>query len=188
MARILGIAGSLRELSYNRFLLRSAHSLLPEGSSLSIGDISQIPLYNQDLEDSLGLPASVTSLKEQIAKSGALLLVTPEYNQSIPGVMKNAIDWCSRPPSDIARVFLGKPVAIMGATPGRAGTRLAQTSWLPIFRALGLNPCLRHQLYIDNASKIFDKEGILIDEKIKERIEHFLADFVDFINRLNVRA
>src|SRR5690606_31977149 len=122
MTTIIGIAGSLRTGSYNRALLAAAAEVAPAGLEVEIASIAGIPLYNADVEKEHGVPEPAQALKERIARAQGLLLVTPEYNNSIPGVFKNALDWLTRPPKDIARVFGDKPVAIMGATPGRGGT------------------------------------------------------------------
>lgn len=175
MVTLFGIAGSIRKDSINAALLRAAAGLVPPGTQLEIGSIAGIPLYNGDSEAANGLPEAVTALKERIAAADGLVLVTPEYNQSIPGVFKNAIDWLSRPASDIERVFGSKPVALLGASPGAGGTRAAQSAWLPVFRALGLRPWFGKQLYVAGANKVFDAEGMLVDEKIKS----LLKDFVD---------
>jgi NAD(P)H-dependent FMN reductase len=110
------------------------------------------------------------------------LLVTPEYNNSMPGVFKNVIDWLSRPDSDIERVFGNKPVALMGATPGMGGTRLAQSAWLPVLRALGTRAWAGDQLYVARAGQVFDAEGQLVDEKVRKRLAEFMAGFVAFVN------
>ena len=137
MIRIIGISGSLRRNSYNTNLLRTAQQLLAADAELTLASIADIPLYNADHEAQLGVPAPVAALKDTIAGADALLISTPEYNNSIPGVAKNAIDWLSRPAADIPRVFGGLPVAIMGASTGRFGTVLAQNAWLPVVRTLG---------------------------------------------------
>jgi len=137
MTQLVGLSGSLRRQSFNSGLLRAARDVLPSSASLEIADISDIPLYNADIEQATGIPDSVTALKEAIASADGLLFATPEYNNGIPGVFKNAIDWASRPPADIPRVFAGKPVAIIGASPGGFGTILAQNAWLPVLRTLG---------------------------------------------------
>ena len=137
MLTMIGLSGSLRQGSLNSSLLRAAAELVPEDVALSIATIRGIPLYDGDLEAAEGIPAAVAALKDRIAGSDALLLATPEYNNSIPGVMKNAIDWLSRPAADTRRVFGGKPVALIGASPGGFGTILSQNAWLPVLRTLG---------------------------------------------------
>ena len=182
MTRLIGIAGSLRKGSYNAALLRAAAQLAPAGTKVEIASIAGIPLYDGDLEREKGIPAPVTALKDQIAAADGLLLVTPEYNNSMPGVFKNAIDWLSRPDEDIDRVFGNKPVAIMGATPGRGGTRLAQNAWLPVLRTLGTRAWFGEQLYVAGAGQVFDGDGKLVDEKVKKLLSAFMAGFVAFVN------
>lgn len=182
MAKLIGIAGSLRKGSYNVALLRAVAGLAPAGVDVEIASIAGIPLYDGDLESEQGIPQAVAVLKDKIAAADGLLLVTPEYNSSMPGVFKNAIDWLSRPASDIDRVFGNKPVAIMGATPGRAGTRLAQNAWLPVLRALGTRAWFGEQLYVAGAAEAFDAEGRLVDATIKKLLWKFMAGFADFVN------
>src|SRR5436190_23505652 len=121
MLRIVGISGSLRSASFNAALLRAAAQECPPGASIEIESIRGIPLYDGDVEAAEGLPARVAELKERVASADGLLLVTPEYNNSIPGVFKNAIDWLTRPANDVPRVFGGRPVGLIGASPGRFG-------------------------------------------------------------------
>jgi NAD(P)H-dependent FMN reductase len=139
---ILGIAGSLRRGSYNAALLRALRELAPGSVSFEEASIRGIPIYDGDVEAESGLPEPVRALKERIASVDGLVLVTPEYNNSIPGPFKNAIDWLSRPPADIRRVFGGRAVALCGATLGGGGTNLAQVAWLPVLRVLGVRPWL----------------------------------------------
>lgn len=182
MTTIVGIAGSLRANSYNAALLRAAAKLLPNETSLEIGTIKGIPLYDGDIESSEGIPQAVTALKERIAMSDGLLLVTPEYNNGIPGVFKNAIDWLSRPPADIPRVFGNRPVAIIGASPGGFGTILAQNAWLPVLRTLGTQPWYGGRLLVSRASSVFNDAGELVDEKMKAQLQQFIHGFTEFVN------
>ncbi|MFI5305574.1 MAG: NADPH-dependent FMN reductase [Nitrospiria bacterium] len=181
MQNIIGISGSLRKGSYNTALLRAAAEQAAPSTKVEIVSIDEIPLYNGDLEEDQGLPSAVRTIKDQIAAADGLLLVTPEYNNSIPGVLKNAIDWLSRPGSDIERVFGNKAVALMGATPGRGGTRLAQVAWLPVLRTLGTRTWSGEQLYIAAAGQVFDSAGRLTDEKIKKLLREFMEGFSRFI-------
>ncbi len=179
MAKIIGIAGSLRSASLNAALLRAAAEAMPDGSTLEIASIRGIPLYDGDVEAQEGIPSVVELLKDRIAASDGLLLVTPEYNNSIPGVFKNAIDWLSRPPADIGRVFGGRPVAVIGASPGGFGTILAQDAWLPVLRTLGTQPWFGGRLQVSRAGSVFDQTGALVDEKIRLQLQQFLRGFVE---------
>ena len=181
MARIVGIAGSVRTGSFNAALLRAAAVAAPAGTEVEIWSIADIPLYNGDIESERGIPAPVARLKESIAQADGLLLVTPEYNNGIPGVFKNAIDWLTRPPKDIARVFGDKPVALMGATPGMGGTRFAQIAWLPVLRTLGTRAWNGKQLYVAGAGQVFDAAGTLVDEPVRKRLAEFMAGFAAFV-------
>lgn len=183
MTTILGISGSLRRGSFNSSLLRAAAELAPQGASIEVASIRDIPLYDGDLEAESGIPEAVRALKDRVAGAGGLLLVTPEYNNSIPGVFKNAIDWLSRPSTDINRVFHDRPVALVGATLGGGGTMLAQAAWLPVLRTLGTRPWFGPRLMVSGASKAFDAEGHLTDEGIKKQLQAFVAGFVEFIQR-----
>ena len=136
MTRILGLSGSLRKGSFNTALLRAAAALMPAGASLDVVTLHGIPLYDGDAEARDGIPAAVTALKQRIVDSDALLIATPEYNNGMPGVLKNGIDWLSRPPADIARVFGQRHVAVIGASPGGFGTIVAQRLAAGVARAL----------------------------------------------------
>lgn len=180
MASIVGIAGSLRTGSFNAALLRAAVELMPDGSSLDIATIKGIPLYDGDVEANEGIPQTVTALKNRIAAGDGLLLVTPEYNNSMPGVFKNAIDWLSRPSSDIPRVFGNRPVAIIGASPGGFGTILAQNAWLPVIRTLGMRPWFGMRLLVSRAGSVFNEAGEILDDKMKDQLRQFVHGFVEF--------
>ncbi|MFL5289680.1 MAG: NADPH-dependent FMN reductase, partial [Rhodopila sp.] len=173
--------GSLRSGSYNTALLHAATRLIPEGATLEVATIRDIPLYDGDLEAKEGIPAPVAALKDQIAAADGLLLATPEYNNSLPGVFKNAIDWLSRPPSDIGRVFGGRPVAVIGASPGGFGTSLAQNAWLPVLRTLGTVPWFGGRLMVSRAQGVFDAAGALTDATVEGQFRKFLEGFVAFI-------
>jgi NAD(P)H-dependent FMN reductase len=184
MTTILGISGALRRGSYNAALLRAAVELAPPTLSIEIASIREVPLYDGDVEAEHGIPEPVRALKDRVAAADGLLLVTPEYNNSIPGVMKNAIDWMSRPPKDIPRVFGGKPVALMGATPGHGGTILSQAAWLPVLRTLGTLLWSGSRVHVSGAAKVFDADGRLADDTVRATLTKFLAGFADFVGRV----
>lgn len=188
MTRLIGLSGSLRQASYNAALLRSAAAMMPAGSELLVETIRGIPLYDADLEASEGLPEKVTALKDAIAAADGLLLVTPEYNNSIPGVFKNAIDWLSRPADDIKRVFGGKPVGLIGASQGGFGTILSQNAWLPVLRYLGASQWNGGHLLVSKAQTVFDQDGTLADQKIEEQLRKYLEGLVAFASRPKASA
>jgi NAD(P)H-dependent FMN reductase len=181
MVKLLGISGSLRKGSFNTSLLRAAAGLIGEGVSLEAATIHGIPLYDADLEAAEGIPAAVQALKAQVLACDGLLLATPEYNNGIPGVFKNAIDWLSRPDSEIAQVFGGRPVAVIGASPGGFGTILAQSAWLPVLRTLRTRPWHGGRLMVSRAGKAFDEHGALVDEAVRKQLAEFLAGFARFV-------
>lgn len=181
MVTLIGISGSLRRGSYNTAVLRAAASMMPPESELRIESIAAIPLYDGDAEAAAGIPEPVARLKEAIAGADGLLLVTPEYNNSIPGVAKNAFDWLSRPPADIARVFGGKPVALAGASPGGLGTVLAQNAWLPVFRTLGANLWPAGRLLVSRAASVIDADGEITDAAVRDSLAKFILGFVDYV-------
>jgi NAD(P)H-dependent FMN reductase len=183
MTVIVGISGSTRRGSFNSALLRAAAAAMPQGAELRMESIAGIPLYNGDLEAEQGIPAPVARLKDAIAAADGLLLVTPEYNNSIPGVAKNAIDWLSRPPADVRRVFRGKPVAIAGASPGGFGTVLSQNAWLPVFKTLGAELWSGGRLLVSRAGSVFDAHGNLTDPAVAESLKKFLEGFAAFARK-----
>jgi len=180
MTKILGISGSLRARSFNSALLRSAAGSMPEGAELQIGSIKGIPLYDGDIEETEGIPPAVAELKERIMQADGLLLVTPEYNNSIPGVFKNAIDWLSRPPADIPHVFGNRPVALVGASQGGFGTVLSQNAWLPVLRTLRMHYWSGGRLLVSRASTRFDESGELVDDALRTQLAEFMRGFVAF--------
>jgi len=180
MARIVGVTGSLRAKSFNTGLLNAARELAPAEVTFEIATIRGIPLYDGDLEAAEGIPPAVTALKDAIARADGLLIVTPEYNNGMPGVFKNAIDWASRPAADIERVFGGKAVAMIGASPGNFGTILAQNHWLPVLRALGTRLWTGGRLMVSRAGTMFDAEGRLTDEATRKRLQGLVAGFGAF--------
>ncbi|HKQ25727.1 MAG TPA: NAD(P)H-dependent oxidoreductase [Burkholderiales bacterium] len=171
--KILGIAGSIRKASFNKAALRAAQKLVPQGASIEIFDIDGLPGFNQDEEKNP--PAKVIELKAKIRAADAILFVTPEYNYSIPGVLKNAIDWASRPYGDSA--WKGKPVAVMGASVGVIGTARAQYHLRQVFVFLDMDALNQPEVMI-NASKSFDDQGNLTDQQTKELMGKLLANLV----------
>ncbi|MEX1109656.1 MAG: NADPH-dependent FMN reductase [Dongiaceae bacterium] len=180
MTKLVGISGSLRAGSYNTSLLRAAVALAPAGVDFAIGTIRGIPIYDGDVETNEGIPATATALKELIAGADGVLLVTPEYNNSIPGAFKNAIDWTTRPAADIARVWRGRPVAMIGASQGNFGTILSQDAWLPVLRTLGTKAWFGGRLMVSRAESVFDADGNLTDDAIRERLRKFVEGFAGF--------
>ena len=184
MVTIVGISGSLRKHSFNAGLLRAAAEAVPEGYTLAIESIKGIPLYDGDLEAAEGIPAVVSELKERIASADGLLMVTPENNNSIPGVFKNAIDWLTRPPEDRRRIFGNLPIGLMGATPGNFGTAFSQYAWLPVLRVLGAQVWSGRLMWVGGAMSKFDEEGNLVDDGVKKQLTKYMSDFVDFVTRM----
>jgi NAD(P)H-dependent FMN reductase len=180
MTTLVGLSGSLRRGSLNTALLRAAAEAMPAGATLRIASIHGIPLYDGDVEAAQGLPPDVVALKDAIAAADGLLICTPEYDNGIPGVLKNAIDWLSRPAGDVPRVFGGRPVALAGASPGGFGTLLAQTAWLPVLRALGADAWPGGRMLVSRAHTLFAADGTLQDERTREALRAFLAGFVAY--------
>lgn len=182
MTVIVGISGSLRRHSYNAGLLRAAQAATPAGARLDIGSIAEFPLYNADIEAE-GTPPAVVTLGRAIAAADGVLLVTPEYNNGIPGVFKNAIDWLSSASGSLPPVFDGKKVALMGASATRFGTILSQNAWLPVLRTLGVDFWSGGRLMAPQARNSFSETGELIDEEVRARVATFMAGFVAHLQR-----
>ncbi len=183
MTRILGISGSLRAGSYNTALLRAARQVAGDGIDLEAATLHGIPLYDGDAEARDGIPAAVAALKDQIVASDGVLLVTPEYNNGIPGVFKNAIDWLSRPVADIPRIFGERPFALIGASPGGFGTVMSQAHWLPVLKKLGVHLWPDGTLMVSRAGGVFDAEGNLVDEKVRGQLAGFVQGFAGYASR-----
>ena len=178
--KVVAMVGSLRQGSYNRLALRAAQELKPAGMEITSAEIGDLPLYNDDLREQGFLPV-VQKLREQIAAADALLFVTPEYNYSVPGVLKNAIDWASRPPH---QPLDGKPTAIMGVSAGRLGTARAQYHLRQICVFVNLLPLNRPEVMIANAAKSFDASGALIDENARKLIAELLVNLEAWVRQL----
>jgi NAD(P)H-dependent FMN reductase len=183
MAQLVAIPGSLRRASWNAALARAAAEVAPPGSAIEVLSIRGIPPYDGDEEVERGVPEAVARMKDRIAAADGVLLVTPEYNNSLPGVLKNAVDWLSRPPADARRVFADRPFALLGATPGRGGTILAQAAWLPVLRTLGVGFWAGGRLQVSGAAQVFDAEGRLVDAAVRRQLETFVEGFVRFTGR-----
>jgi chromate reductase len=183
---LLGISGSLRKESFNTALLKAAQELAPDGITITLRTLHDIPLYNEDIRQQ-GFPDSVVTLRREIAEADGLLIATPEYNFSIPGVLKNAIDWASRPPD---RPLDGKPVAIMGASPGRLGTVRSQMHLRQCLSLLNMLVLNRPEVLVAHAPSLFDEDLRLTDEQSREFVAQLLQGFADWIavTRPKVRA
>ena len=180
VCRMLGFAGSIRKDSYNKSLLRAALELLPEDAALEVFDLEGIPIYNQDLENQ---PAEkLKEFKARLRSADAILIATPEYNYSIPGVLKNAIDCASRPYGDNA--FAHKPVAIMGASPGMIGTARAQYHLRQCFVFLSCFVLNQPEVMVSFAQEKIDRDGKVTDQKTRELIKQLLENLVDWTRRL----
>jgi|SRR3989304_5270835 len=178
--KILGFVGSLRKGSYNKALMRAALELLPEDATLEVFDLEGIPPFNQDLENQP--PQIVRDFKAKIKNADALLIASPEYNYSIPGVLKNAIDWASRPYID--KVFDGKPVAIMSASTGRLGGARAQYHLRQSFIFLNMYPINHPEVMLPSASQYIDENGNLTNEETRKLIRELLEALVQWTRKL----
>jgi chromate reductase len=178
--KILGFAGSLRSGSYNRALLRAALPLVPENATLEIFELDGIPSYNQDLDSSV--PEKVKEFKRKIKAADAILIVTPEYNYSIPGVLKNAIDWASRPYGDNS--FESKPIAIMSASTGMLGGARAQYHLRQTLVFLNMFAVNKPEVMVTFAAQKFDEKGNLLDQKTNDLIKTLLDNLISWSKRL----
>lgn len=178
---ILGMAGSLREQSFNRALLREAKDLAPDEAEIEIFELHDIPGFNQDEENDP--PEKIKELKQKVSQADAILFVTPEYNYSVPGVLKNAIDWASRPYGDNS--FNGKPAAVMGASISMIGTARAQYHLRQMFVFLDIHPVNQPEVMVANATKKFDDEGNLNDDTSKDLMKKLLQNLVKWTRKIN---
>jgi chromate reductase, NAD(P)H dehydrogenase (quinone) len=179
---LLAISGSLRKGSLNTALARNARELVAPDIELRVETLHGVPLYDGDLEQAQGVPDAVARLKDAVRAASGVILVTPEYNNGIPGVFKNAIDWLSRPASGIGEVFGDRPFAVIGASPGGFGTTLAQAAWLPVLRTLGVRHWAGGRLMVSRAGGIYDDAGRLTDERVREQLKAFVEGFHVFAN------
>ncbi len=179
--RIVILSGSLRGGSWNTALAHTLAELAPADCQTDVATPAGIPVYDGDVETDEGIPEAVATLKDQVAAADGLVLVTPEYNQGVPGPLKNAIDWMTRPPNDIGRVFGKKPVALCGASPSSAGTRSAQYAWLPVLRALKTRLYSERTLLVDNAGERSNEQNRLTDEDMRKRAASLMEGFCEFV-------
>jgi chromate reductase, NAD(P)H dehydrogenase (quinone) len=182
--KVCGLCGSLRRGSFNAAALRAACDLAPAGLSIETGEIGDLPLYNDDVRLA-GYPPPVARLRAQLSAADAILIVTPEYNYSVPGVLKNAIDWASRPPD---QAFDGKPVAVMGASPSLLGSARAQYHLRQMLIFLNALPVNRPEVFITQANAKFDEAGRLTDEPTRDMIRKLLQSLADWTDRLGRSA
>lgn len=180
--RLLGIAGSLRSRSFNRALLASAVELAPAEAAIEIFDLSKVPLYNGDLDNDDARPASVTELKSAISSADALLLVSPEYNYGVPGVLKNALDWASRP--GFRSPMSGCPTAIMGVSPGASGTMRGQEQIKQNLLGMGSQVFPHPGVAVSRAKERFDDELNLVDSSTRDFVAKYLGSFAEWVRRV----
>ena len=184
--RVLALSGSLRKASLNSALLRAAGDLAPPGTNLTLFEgLVGVPLFNEDLESGTAPPA-VKLLRDEVERADGLLISTPEYNHSMPGVLKNALDWLSRPTP--SRVLAGKPVAVIGATVGTWGTRLAQAALRQVLFSTESLVMPRTGLFVRSATALFDPSGKLIDSATSAALRSLMREFTDWMNLVGPAA
>jgi chromate reductase len=183
--QLVGISGSLRQRSLNTHLINAVNDCLPEGVSLEIISIADIPLYNADLDIPAvsQRPEPVNRFRDALAKAEGIVIASPEYNYSIPGGLKNAIDWASRGADS---PLLGKPVALMGASPGLMGTVRMQLAFLPVFQFLDMKPVHKPEVLVSQATQKFDENGKLVDEKTLELIKRKIQGLIQLVKELSI--
>jgi chromate reductase len=183
--RVLGFSGSLRRGSYNTALLRAAAELAPDGMVLETFDLASIPLYNEDIRSEYGFPEAVAAFRERIAAADALLIVTPEYNHSVPGVLKNALDWASRPPD---APLNEKPAAIMGASTGIGGTGRAQEHLRQVLTFMNVYPVNKPEVLVARAPEKFDTAGRLVDGATRQYVAQLLENLLIWTQKVGQRS
>lgn len=179
--RIVGIAGSLRAKSFNRALLEHARKNAPASLAIDIHDLAGVPLFDQDVE-AKGYPEAVAKLQAAVGAADGVLVATPEYNSGIPGVLKNALDWMSRPPGKSTSA--GKPVAVMGTSPGMGGTLRVQVVMRPVLAGMGMVQMVGADVAVPSAGTAFDAEGNLVDERARAAVAKALDALAAWISRL----
>lgn len=180
MRPLLAVSGSLRKDSFNTRLAQCARDLVAPSIPVQVATLHGIPLYDGDLEAGSGTPDAVEALRERVLGSAGVMLFSPEYNNGIPGVFKNAIDWLSRPSDRIAEVFGGRPFAVAGASPGGFGTVMAQAAWLPVLRALGVQAWAGGRVLLSRAGSAFDDAGRLVEPRTRDQLREFVEGFDAF--------
>jgi NAD(P)H-dependent FMN reductase len=177
MVRLLGISGSLRKGSFNTALLRAAQRVAGPGIAIEIATLDGVPLYNQDDETAAGIPPAVQALKARVMAADGVLVATPEYNSGVPGVLKNGLDWLSRPHTDIPKVFGGRPLAVFGATPSGYGTALSQNAWLSTFKHLGVDLFAGGRVTVSKVHELLDDKGEISDAATLKVVAEFVQGF-----------
>lgn len=180
---ILGLPGSLRRHSYNKLLLNAASEVVPASLKVTVyEDLHLVPVFNEDLEEPDLLPAGVTALRRAVAAADGVIIATPEYNQSVPGAVKNMIDWLSR--GEPGEGLGGRPTAVLGATTGPWGTRIAQTSLRQMLASAGAPVMPQPTMFVARAPSLFDADGALVDTETRDRLTNLVGSFGEWIVRL----
>jgi chromate reductase len=181
---VLGVSGSLRKASFNTALLRAAIELAPEGVRIETAEIGDVPPYNDDVR-AVAFPQPVMRLREQVARADAILVVTPEYNYSLPGVLKNAIDWASRPPN---QPFAGKALGMMGVSGAMSGTMRAQYHLRQVAVFLDMHPINKPEVFVRNAQTVFDESGRLVDDEARKIVRQYIEALAAWARKLRQGA
>lgn len=178
---ILALSGSLRVDSYNRMLLNALEEVALDSCDFSYLSLQDIPVYNQDEEDDLGIPTEIKEMQDRLIECDGLMIATPEYNHGVPGVLKNAVDWLTRPPEKIESVFHDLPLGLVGVTPGLGGTVLAQKAWQPILQTLRVKVFRSDSLALSEAGYIFNNEGEVLDYETRNDLKQFMRHYSKFV-------